>query len=93
MIKAVRDSTGRYPADEIAEAVAFLEWLLDLNFVFLGYREYDIVETPEGRAVCTDVSSGLGILSDTGQSAFAAPVLLDDLRPELRARYAGGQRM
>ncbi len=28
------------PADEVAEAVAFLEWLADDNFTFLGVREY-----------------------------------------------------
>ena len=42
MIKVTRDGAARYSKEEIDEAVAFLEWLLDLNFVFLGYREYRI---------------------------------------------------
>ena len=40
MIEIARTGSALYPAEEVAETVAFLEWLLDLNFVFLGYREY-----------------------------------------------------
>ena len=29
------------PADEVAEAKAFLSWLNDDHFTYLGYREYD----------------------------------------------------
>ncbi|MDQ3782423.1 MAG: NAD-glutamate dehydrogenase, partial [Actinomycetota bacterium] len=90
MIKAVKESSARYDQAEITEAVAYLEWLLDNNFVFLGYREYKIIDTSEGRAVVAVPESGLGILTDTGQSAFSEPVLLDDLNPELRARYESG---
>ncbi len=90
MIKAAKESGARYDQAEITEAVAFLEWLLDDNFVFLGYREYEIEDSPEGRAVTANPESGLGILTDAGQSGFAKPVLLDDLNPELRARYESG---
>ena len=31
--------------EEVDETVAFLEWLRDHHFVFLGVREYDVVET------------------------------------------------
>ncbi|WP_129140187.1 NAD-glutamate dehydrogenase [Modicisalibacter coralii] len=31
------------------EAVAFLEWLLDDNFTFLGYDEYEVVEKKKGQ--------------------------------------------
>ena len=47
MIEIARAGTALYPPDEVAETVAFLEWLLDLNFVFLGYREYELVDLPE----------------------------------------------
>jgi NAD-specific glutamate dehydrogenase len=51
MIEIARAGSALYPPDEVAETVAFLEWLLDLNFVFLGYREYELVDLPEGRAL------------------------------------------
>ncbi len=91
MIRIVRDSAARYPQADIAEAVAFCEWLLDMNFVFLGYREYSIVDSPEGRAVVVDADTGLGILRRSDRSAYSKPVLLDDMSPELRTRYEGGQ--
>ena len=40
---------SRYGRDEIAETVAFLEWLAEDNFVFLGYREYLIDGPPASR--------------------------------------------
>ena len=63
MIEIARDGARRYPADAVDETVAFLRWLLDLNFVFLGYREYDLVEATGGRALVVAPGSGLGILS------------------------------
>ena len=69
---------------------AFLEWLLDLNFVFLGYREYELVDLPEGRALGAVRGSGLGILSKLDWSAYEQPVPLDTIEPNLRARIEGG---
>lgn len=42
MIELVRRGEGHYPAADIDESIAFLEWLLEDNFVFLGYREYEL---------------------------------------------------
>src|SRR5262249_27632486 len=48
------------PAAEIAEAVAFLEWLADNNFTFLGVRNYKF--TPGEDMLEPVFESGLGIL-------------------------------
>ncbi len=90
MMKVARQGTARYAHDEIEETVDFLEWLLDDNFVFLGYREYEIVDTPDGRAVQAAPHSGLGLLADTEESQFRHPVLLEELNPALRRRYEVG---
>ncbi|MFN3545886.1 MAG: NAD-glutamate dehydrogenase [Mesorhizobium sp.] len=48
----------------VTEAIAFLEWLRDNNFTFLGMRSYRFVgEGPSGELERTD-QRGLGILSD-----------------------------
>jgi glutamate dehydrogenase len=76
---------------EIDEIVAFLEWLRDGAFVFLGYRGYDIDDLPDGdREIRAQIGSGLGILRDEAESSFAKPVRLSTLSPEFRARVAGG---
>ncbi|HJU57699.1 MAG TPA: NAD-glutamate dehydrogenase [Actinomycetota bacterium] len=90
MIDIAWDGIVLYSDGEVAETVAFLEWLLDLNFVFLGYREYELVDLPEGRALATVDGSGLGILSKRGWSSYEEPVLLDTIEPNLRARIEGG---
>src|SRR3954469_20630268 len=59
-------ATGTDPADDPAEAAALLRWLADGNFVFLGSREVDLVES-RGKASARAVhGTGLGVLrSDT----------------------------
>jgi glutamate dehydrogenase len=90
MIEVARAGLARYSEAEVAETVAFLEWLLDLNFVFLGFREYELVDQPEGRALAAVPGSGLGILSKPGWSAYERPVPLSTIEPKLRARIEGG---
>ncbi|MEA2227846.1 MAG: glutamate dehydrogenase, partial [Solirubrobacteraceae bacterium] len=82
MIQRARAAGERYPDEEVAETVAFLEWLLDRNFIFLGARDYELTAEHLGVAP----GSGLGLLDDTSASAFAEPVALDALEPSLRER-------
>ena len=90
MIQIARSGTSVYSQAEVDETVAFLEWLLDLNFVFLGYREYELVELPRGRALAARRETGLGILSKPGWAAYDEPVLLSGIEQNLRARIQGG---
>ena len=52
--------------EEIEEARAFLEWLEDHNFTFLGYREYELVTEEDELRLRTVPDSGLGILRQAG---------------------------
>ena len=92
MIELARTAAIRYPPHEVGEAIDFLEWLAQLNFVLLGYREYELVDIDgEERAAIRAVSgSGLGILSDVQRSAFADTTRLSDLDEVVRARIEGG---
>ncbi len=52
------------PQEEVDEAVAFLRWLDDGNFIFLGYRQYGF-ETRKGKDYLpAKPETGLGILSE-----------------------------
>src|SRR5215210_2941843 len=57
------------PLDEegLAEAKAFLAWISDNNFTFLGYREYDLSAENGDDALMSVENSGLGILRETGR--------------------------
>ena len=86
MVQLAGAGTARYADDEVDETVAFLEWLLHENFIFLGYREYRF--TDGQIAVVPD--SGLGILADTDSSTYAEPVPVDSLPPDVRERALEG---
>jgi glutamate dehydrogenase len=51
-------------AEELAEATALLEWILDDHFTFLGYHEYDLVRANGEDALRRVPGTGLGILRD-----------------------------
>jgi glutamate dehydrogenase len=91
MTTAARAGTSRYEEDEVDETVAFLTWLLDDNYVFLGYREYAIEGEGDERAIAVVPGSGLGILRGEDVSSFARPVRLADINPSLRPRVEGGE--
>lgn len=50
--------------DAVAEAVAFLEWLRDDNFTFLGMREFSYSGGAKTGTLTRDEAPGLGILAD-----------------------------
>src|SRR3990167_3538357 len=56
------------PVEEVRESVAFLQWLLDGQFTFLGVRDYVVEGTGDAMALSLVPKSGLGILRDETQS-------------------------
>ncbi|HMR30318.1 MAG TPA: NAD-glutamate dehydrogenase [Geminicoccaceae bacterium] len=53
------------PADELAEIRAFLDWLVDDHFTFLGFGSYDLERTAEGGLQMRLAEPALGILRDS----------------------------
>ncbi|MEN8239284.1 MAG: hypothetical protein ABFR53_08805, partial [Actinomycetota bacterium] len=88
MVETAKKSVHHYSFEEISEAVDFLNWLLDDNFVFLGYREYTVMDEGEGLGVKARPETGLGILS--GRGSEPRSILLKDLPRHLANRYTGG---
>src|SRR5215210_5356204 len=86
MVQLAGAGAARYADDEVDETVAFLEWLLQDNFIFLGYREYRFADA----AISVVPDSGLGILADTAESTYATPVPVDSLAPGVRERALEG---
>lgn len=68
MLARLREAEGEIlQAPEGKEAIAFLRWLADDNFVLLGYR---LIRLPENGVVAADES--LGLLRDPAVVAFDA---------------------
>lgn len=72
----------RWPVADVEEVAALFDWLLADHFVWLGARDYRLVDTEQGPAIVTDPASGLGILRDADASSFTEPVRIDTLPPE-----------
>ena len=75
---------------DLREYASFVEWLLADNFVFLGYREYDILDRKGGRYIQTRPGSGLGILRKIETSAYLKATPLKKIPEKLRTRMTAG---
>lgn len=73
IIDELRTSPPPIDSEELEHSLAFLEWIGDDHFAFLGYREYKLIETDELRSV---TGSGLGLLRserpDQSSKSFAS---------------------
>jgi glutamate dehydrogenase len=56
------DDLDGQPGSDEAEFGDLLRWLTDGNFIFLGYREYDLVKSAGGTGLRPVPGTGLGIL-------------------------------
>ena len=79
--------------EELEEVQAFLRWLRDGAFVFLGYREYDIVRIDGDPAIVVRAGSGLGVLRNEAESSYAEPVLVSEVDPSFRDVVMGGPHL
>ncbi len=84
------EAAGGERADELNEYAAFMRWLVADHFVFLGYREYDILEHAGVPSLQVTTDSGLGVL-DKANSAYETPVPLADISEGLRERILSGR--
>ena len=77
-------------APDVQEFIDFLSWLLDDNFVFLGYREYVIEERESVRYLRVAGENALGILRKLESSNYLQPVPLEELPDNLKKRVTTG---
>ena len=56
--------TAPIDQEEVTEARALLTWLKDGNFIFMGYRTYDLLTEDGKKRSCAVPGTGLGILRE-----------------------------
>jgi len=81
------ESKSGLDADELAEARDFFKWLADRHFTFLGYREYLILQSDDGRVLAPVDESGLGLMRDSHRQSPSR--LISDLSGD--SRGIGGE--
>ena len=82
IVSGLEDNPPDFEPEDLAETRAFLEWVEDNNFTFLGYREYDLTTLDGEDALCAVEGSGLGILRQT--EAGAVSHSFAELPPDVR---------
>ena len=73
----------------VAEAIAFLEWLRDDNFTFLGMREFKYTGSEKSGELERDDGPGLGILADPDVLVLRRGTEAVTTTPEIRAFLHG----
>ena len=63
--KSLDEDAAAIPAADRKEAAAFLEWLAAGHFVFIGYRDYELVDENGADVLRSIEGTGLGILRGT----------------------------
>jgi glutamate dehydrogenase len=53
--------------NELIEDKSYFQWLENNNFIFLGCRDYLLVDTEKGKALESVLETGLGILRENGR--------------------------
>jgi glutamate dehydrogenase len=83
--------TGAVPdtPEGLEEYIAFLDWLDEESYIFLGYREYKLIKEETAPEIQVIPDSGLGILRDVRKSKYFNPVPVESLQPEHRNRMNG----
>ena len=84
-IEVLRRDPPPVPADELAEAIQFLEWLVEGNFTFLGLRSYAF----RGDELEADGDTALGILSVPDRMVMSRGGRAVSVTPEIRAFLDG----
>ena len=74
---------------EVEEGIAFLEWLRDDNFTFLGMREFKYVGGEKTGVLEVSKKAGLGILTDPGVLVLRRGTETVTTTPEIRAFLHG----
>ncbi|MBO0859464.1 MAG: NAD-glutamate dehydrogenase, partial [Chloracidobacterium sp.] len=78
-LKEIDETHPPLAPDELHEGKAFLRWLSDNHFTFLGYRCYDLTGDEGEEALRVVPDSGLGILRE-GNGKSSASALPSNLR-------------
>ncbi len=79
------DSAPDLPEDQVGEVIAFLDWLLDNHFTFLGFREYALTQKAGEIGYRVVKSSDLGLLRHDSVDSITSQTGDGALPPEVNS--------
>ena len=84
ILEGLRARPPQLPLEDVKEAEAFLEWINDNHFTFLGYREYDHIGSGKNQKLKA-APGALGVLRDSERSIFERWADNEPLPSDIRA--------
>jgi len=84
VLASYKETPPPLPVDELAEAIQFMEWLVDANFTFLGVRDYIYQGDATQGVMASDKATGLGLLRDANVKVLRRGSELVTMTPEIR---------
>ncbi|HXF54754.1 MAG TPA: NAD-glutamate dehydrogenase [Hyphomicrobiaceae bacterium] len=90
-ILALERSPPNLPRDVLAESIAFLRWLRDGQFTFLGMRDYRLEGSEETGELVPVAGSGLGVLRDPSLHVLSRRREALLLTPDIRRSFFSAQ--
>ncbi len=72
------------PDDDKEESLAFLQWIMDNHFTFIGFRAYDLIEKDGQDVLCLVPGSGLGVLRESPAQSRRSSQSFAHIPPPLR---------
>ncbi len=85
IIDEISSSRQRAAADDVDEVVAFLKWMHDNHYTFLGYRDYVVEGRGDKASLSVVADSGLGLLRNPEVVIFRELRKLEAMPPSVRA--------
>ncbi|MGD9671101.1 MAG: NAD-glutamate dehydrogenase [Hyphomicrobiaceae bacterium] len=86
-VAALEEQGGGEPASLVSETIAFIRWMRQGQFVFLGMREYRLDGDPETGSLRVIEGSGLGVLANPDIHVLRRGRELVSLTDEVRRFY------
>lgn len=83
IISEIKAAPPKLPKAEISEGLAFLQWIYDDHFTFLGYR--DLTFSGKGKNAKMTPSKGMGVLRDDAFALFEGLRNLGAQTPDVQA--------
>jgi glutamate dehydrogenase len=92
VVAEIKQKPPRLPAEEVAEATQFIEWLLANNFTFMGIRHYRVRDDGNVLLLEPEFETGLGVLRERERRVLHRGAQQVTVTPEIR-KFLGEPRL
>src|SRR5215472_1919615 len=92
VVAEIKQRPPPLPAEEVAEATQFIEWLLANNFTFMGIRHYGVRDDGDVLQLEPQFETGLGVLREPERRVVRRGAQQVTVTPEIR-KFLGEPRL